>query len=164
MKQRIFALCLSISLLLCVFASCRGKDYTDDITAEALSKSILAALDDGNTYHAAAEGYFADYFELPADVTDYTVKLSADGNNINELGVFHVKNGKAKDLEKMLSDYLKRSYETNSAWYDSYIPEQTPKLRDAEVRAYGNYVVYAIFSTEDRAAVFRAAEEALAVK
>ena len=49
-------------------------------------------------------------------------------------------------------------------WYDSYIAQETPKLRDAEVKVFGNYAVYAIASKEDRAAFFDAVENALRVE
>ena len=76
-------------------------------------------------------------------------------------GFFHVTDGNADSMEALLKDYLTRSYEKNQSWYDSYIPKEIPKLRDAEVKVFGNYVIYTICSKEDRAAVFSAVADLL---
>ena len=65
-------------------------------------------------------------------------------------------------MAKLLRDYLAQAYEDNRVWYDSYMPEETPKLRDAEVKVFGNYVVYAIYSSADKATLFDAVKAALA--
>ena len=80
---------------------------------------------------------------------------------MDEFGIFHVTDGNAEDLETELEDYLEESYEQNKDWYDSYMPEETPKLRDAQVKVFGNYVVYVILSEADCEAAFEAVEKAL---
>jgi len=61
----------------------------------------------------------------------------------------------------LLQGYLQKRYTENQEWYNSYMPTETPKLRDAEVRIYGNCVVYAVLSSEQRTAFFAECEKLL---
>ncbi|MBQ1963425.1 MAG: hypothetical protein II369_04835, partial [Clostridia bacterium] len=61
----------------------------------------------------------------------------------------------------VLEKYLADSFTKNQTWYDSYIPTETPKLRDAEVKIFGNYVIYVIADKEDRTALLSTVEELL---
>ena len=42
-----------------------------------------------------------------------------------------------------------------------YMPEEFPKLQNAETKTIGNYVMYAILSDSDKQAVFSAFEKTL---
>ena len=67
----------------------------------------------------------------------------------------------ARELAEECRDYLKEKYEDENAFIASYAPEELPKLKDAEVKVFGNYVVYAILSESDRATLFANVEEML---
>ena len=80
-------------------------------------------------------------------------------NVVDEYGVFRAKDADAaKELEKQAKDYLANRLET---WMDEYMPEEKPKVENAECRVFGNYVVYAILSDANRSAAFKAVEAAL---
>lgn len=148
------ALLLLTALSVAVFAVSCGDDYRDDLSTAKLADEVIVALDDGVTYLSAREGYLDDYLTIPADVTDYRIFIAQNGNaNINEIGIFRL-DGKADGFAEELKTYLAESYRDNKEFYNGYIPEETPKLRDAEVRVYGNYAVYAILSADDRETVF----------
>ena len=87
--------------------------------------------------------------------------FATDGNNLDEIGIYQVTDGNANAMKTVLEDYLEDSLARNQSWYESYIPKEIPKLRDAEVKVFGNYVIYAICSKEDRAAVFSAVADLL---
>ena len=87
--------------------------------------------------------------------------FATDGNNLDEIGIYQVTDGNANAMKTVLEDYLEDSLTRNQSWYESYIPKEIPKLRDAEVKVFGNYVIYAICSKEDRAAVFSAVADLL---
>ncbi|MBR2019206.1 MAG: DUF4358 domain-containing protein [Clostridia bacterium] len=163
MKRILFTL-LSISLLFSLVSCGESANYADGVSAKALSDTATAALGDGIAYLTAENGFFDDYFAMPTYVTDSSVRFAPDTNNLNEFGVFHVEAGKANDMKDVLKEYLSECLERNGSWYDSYIAQETPKLRDAEVMVFGNYAVYAIASKEDRAAFFDAVENALKVE
>lgn len=163
MKKILLAI-LSLALL-CSMISCgESAKYADDKAAKDLADTATQALGDNIAYLTAEDGFFDDYFAMPAYVTDSAVRFAPDTNNLNEFGVFHVKAGKANDMKDVLKAYLSDCLERNGSWYDSYIAQETPKLRDAEVKVFGNYAVYAIASKEDRAAFFDAIEGALKVE
>ena len=159
MKKSLLIL-LSLALLLSL-ASCQGKNYTDDVAVLPLVENAISALGDDLDFSTAQSGYLDDYFTTPSYVTDSVIQFATSGNNLDEVGIFHVTAGNAKEMASLLEDYLSRSYEANQAWYDSYIPQETPKLRDAEVKAFGNYVVYAILSSSDRTVFFNGIEAEL---
>ena len=159
MKQKHFWIALLSCLLLISLSSCGS--YADDIDTDNLATVGLNALSDGIDYMEADDGFLDDYFTAPSWVTDYEIYLAPTASNINQVGVYHVQDGHAEEMETILRDYLQRSYAENGNWYDSYIPKETPKLRDAEVKVYGNYIAYAILGEQDRATFFSAIEKAL---
>ena len=159
--KRIFLTLLSLTLL-CSLISCgNSTNYVDDVSVTTLADGAIAALNDNTDYRTAENGFFDDYFTLPEYVTESTARFAADTNNLNEFGIFHVQVGNANAMKDILKTYLSDCLEQNQTWYDSYIPQETPKLRDAEVKVFGNYAVYAIASKDDRATFFDAVKKAL---
>ena len=159
--KKILCFALALMLLALPLTAC-SKKYADDVSVGDLSDAVFEVLSgELSDYSTADKGYLDDYMTIPDYVTEYTVHFSTAGNNLDEFGIFHVTDGSAEDLETELEDYLEESYEQNKDWYDSYMPEETPKLRDAQVKVFGNYVVYAILSEADCTAAFEAVEKAL---
>ena len=162
--KRILIFCL---LLLCFsLTACGTREYRDDVDVTALAERITEELNEDTDlplrYVKDDTGFLDEYFRVPDYITDHAVLYAVSTNNLNEIGVWRVQEGHAQELAALLrDDYLKASLEKNSAWYDSYIPMETPKLRDAEVRVYGNYVVYAILNAEDRDTAFDTVEDVL---
>ncbi len=159
MKRMLF--CLFLCFLMLTSVSCAGH-YADTLSTADLCDKMLSVLDADTVYLLDAADQTNDFFPLPSYVDDHAVRYARDTGNLDEFGVYHVTEGHAKELQQMLSErYLAASYAANRDWYDSYIPAETPKLRDAEVRIFGNYVVYTILDADDRARVFDAVEEVL---
>lgn len=173
--KRIIPFILALTLLLS-FAACKKGEtpntpsspsvpvapvFADDLQTSALAEGARLALNDSAIYVTAGEGYLNDYFTMPDYVTDMTILFAADASNLNELGVFHVPAEKVAETKALLKGYLTTALEKHQGWYDSYIPEETPKLRDAEVKVFGNYVVYAICDANGRKAVFENIEKNL---
>ncbi|MBR3894116.1 MAG: DUF4358 domain-containing protein [Clostridia bacterium] len=158
--KRFFLSVLSLLLLLSTSA-CAAKSYADDKTTAAIADEALVNLRDGVIYRAADESYLEDYFTSPDYASDAAIRHAMDANNLNELGVYHVPAEKVGEMKALLEGYLKDALQKNQSWYDSYIPQETPKLRDAEVKVFGNYVAYAIFDSRNRRAVFNSLEKSL---
>lgn len=161
--KRLFAF-LALTGVFFSLCACASASYSDLVPTDRLGAELLETLDADGDYLTAEQDALADYFTLPDFVTDHTVYFRSDRNNLDEFGIFHAEDGRVGEMATLLSDYLDRSFADNRAWYDSYIPTETPKLRDAEVRTYGNYAVYAILSREDRARLFDALESALKIE
>ena len=160
--KKILCMLLALLALALPLTACQKGNYIDDKAATEIGKTISAKLGGNQTYTQADSGALDDFFQTPDYVSEAAIYFSDEGNNIDEFGIFHVKDGQAKEMADLLEKYLTDSHEQNAAWYDSYIPEETPKLRDAEVKTFGNYVLYAILSEENKTAAWNAAEELLA--
>ena len=147
-----FILCITLFVSL---PACQKKQYADAIPTDTLAEEAQKALGATVGDYTVADARLLDgYFTRPEAVDDFTVLLCADRNNIDEFGIFHVKDGDPRVLKDLLADYLGTSLAQNRDWYASYIPAEIPKLRDAEVRGLGNYVVYAVLSSDGRARLF----------
>ena len=157
MKKRIFAV---LSILFLLLTACNASHYRSDLSAETLCKQCAEALDFAAPAFEGSEA-FADE-ELPVCDPKLSVCYSTDGNNLDEFGIWKTGGEKPRNVATFLADSLLKRYRENESYYQSYIPEETPKLRDAEVRVYGNYVVYAILSPEQKKAFFQYLEKTLA--
>ncbi len=156
---------LLAALMLLSLVACGGTTYKTDVEASAIADAAVVNLTEGTIFKTAEEDILSDYFATPDYVDSSIVRISSDGSsNLDEFGVFRVTAGKQKDMVSLLEGYLSNSYEKNLEWYNSYIPEETPKLRDAEVEVFGNYVVYAIMSADSRALLFSSIEDTLTAK
>ncbi|MBQ8311432.1 MAG: DUF4358 domain-containing protein [Clostridia bacterium] len=164
MMKRIFTVLLTLSLTVS-FASCfRAYSFADNVMISEITEEILDELNSPLHYMVDNTGFTDEYFALPDYVTEHAVLYTGDTNNIDEFGIFHVTDGNASAMETLLRErYLTASYEKNREFYDSYIPDESPKLRDAEVKSIGNYVVYAIMSAADRNTVFNAVRDELEI-
>lgn len=155
----------TLLMLACVasLASCmRAHSFTDAMMISEISEEVLDELDSPFPYLVDNTGFTEDYFALPDYVTEHAVFYTGEVNNIDEFGIFHVTSGNAATMEALLRErYLAASYEKNRDFYNSYIPNETQKLRDAEVKSFGNYVVYAIMSAADRNTLFNAVRDEL---
>ena len=165
------AVCILLLLSLPIGASCThsAPHYTNtvnvDSLAEELKNVLLAYAPSGEqaVYLHDDSNLLSSYLTLGEDVLAHCIIYAQDTANLDEFGVFYVKDtSSAKELKRqLLQEYLHASYEQNSEWYDSYMPLQTPKLKDAEVRVLGNYVIYCILAPDAKEVVFDTAARTL---
>lgn len=165
MRIKLFlCVCLCLSCVLTLISCQSAPQFSDLLGTEKLAEEALEELDDSVVYVKDTSNFTEEYFKIPDYVKESTVCYAQDTGNINELGVFHVTEGKAEEFSSLLKEqYLDASLEKNRDWYDSYIPKETAKLRDAEIKVFGNYVVYAIFDRNERSSIFRTIEDELAL-
>ncbi len=156
MKKLLTAL-LALSLLL-LAVGCSSTTYKNDAPVSTLADTAITALNDGKDYSTAESDFLDSYFTKPDYVTESVIRFSTDGNDLNEFGIYHVTDGNAEAMKSHLSKYLTDFYDLYNA---NYLPEETPKLRDAEVKVFGNYVVYAMLNDTDRATLLTSIEQAL---
>ena len=155
MKTTVWKTALLLLCLPLLLASCgRTVRYRDGLAAGPLMEGALEAMQDSKEYTQTDGTHFAKYFALPDTVKEVDVRYSTDAGSIDEIGILHVTDNTAPRTAELIESYLSQSYEENHTFYDSYVPSETPKLRDAEVKIFGNYVVYAILDEPARKAVF----------
>ncbi len=162
MKIRRF---LSLFLVILTFfsmTSCKKATsvYLDTLPAAELAEEARDELEETD-FRVAPSDWLADYVSLPDGISDYEICFSSDGSNLDEFGVWHVKGEQVAAIEAALRTYLSESLRKNREFYNSYIPEETPKLEKAEVRSFGNYVCYAILDERDKKIFFGTIQEEL---
>jgi hypothetical protein len=142
-------------------AGCGGSKsaYKDNVSMEELAAVLDEATGDADLI-AMQESYLKNAMQLaPEQFADYVVKINAKGVNIDEYGVF--KAAAEKDVEAVKAaaeGYLQFRLDT---WMREYMPEELPKLENAQVKVCGSYVLYAILSEDAAQAAFDAFEAAL---
>ena len=160
-KHRFLAYVLLFSFVFMLNACKKAEPkYSDSVSATELADEVIDELDDTD-FLTAQGNWLADYVTLPDNLSDYRICFSANGSNLNEFGIWHVHADQIAPLEATLRAYLAESLLRNREFYNSYIPEETPKLERAEVRVFGNYVCYAILDQRDREVFFHTVEEEL---
>ncbi len=157
MRKRIFAV---LSVFFLFLPSCKGPAYRSDLSAEALAKSCADELAVSDVAFETEESFSGE--EMPFCDPELSVCYATDGNNLDEFGIWKTRGEKPRKVATFLSDSLLKRYRENESFYQSYIPEEIPKLRDAEVRVYGDYVVYAVLSPQQKKEFFQFLEKTLA--
>lgn len=166
MKNRIIksiSIIVSSVLLLLSLASC-GEDaaaYRNDLDANAVNDKIEECVPLADGYYTADADYLGFYFEgADALIESYEIKIANVSTNINQFGVFKVKDGQAEAMSALCESYLELKM---ARWIvqAEYIASEHPKMEDSEVRVFGNYVVYTILTEEDKTTVFAAVKELL---
>ena len=155
-------LCIFLLLLL-PFSSCaKTEEYRDDVACRPLTTKLAELCPVENGYSELGDEQLKYFFEGTDLPTDYSMIGSNDMEDINEIGIFHCKN--KEDAEKMLEltkKYIENMQATQVNFISSYAPYEIPKLEGADVRRYGNYVVYVILDTNEQKTAFSAIENEL---
>ena len=148
MKKHI-SLTLALALCLTLLAACGGGDAADPDfdTVTAAVEGVVST--DGMA--RADSGYIENMFKLTADGYEQClVMITNVGTTIDEFGIFKgVDSEQAAALHTAVDEYLQLRLD---AWMPEYLPDEFPKLQNAQVWAEGNYVFYAILSEEARTA------------
>lgn len=143
MKKSI-ALILVLITVLCLCAAC-GDDTakSTDPGMDAVSTAVKNAAD-SEIMTDIPESYMQSMMKLSAEnYSECYARISSVGININEYGVFKTDDPDA--MKDLLHAYLEYREEI---WMDEYLPEEHPKLQNAQVWVMGDYVMYAILDSE----------------
>ena len=154
--QKIIALVLTVTALAALLAGC-GGGKVKDVPVKELSDAVCKAL--GKTDMAdPGANYVKGYMKHdPEEIGDYIILKNVMGTNIDEFGIFKAGTMDAAALKEMIDGYIKI---LQDSWMN-YQPEEEPKLKGAEVKTVGDYVMYVILSDADKATAFKAFETAL---
>ncbi len=157
--KRSICILLCLAALLCLGACGKKAAWRTDVPLSTLAEAVEKHLD-GGSLAAMQESYLKGAMKLdPAIFADWLVKINAYGANIDEYGIF-----KAPDeagvaaVKQAAEDYLKLRRDT---WMEEYMPEEKPKLTQAEIKVCGLYVIYAIVSDDVRGKILTDFENAL---
>ena len=146
-------------ILLLSFAACGAPAYKNDVATADIASAVDAKLSGAATLVTADELYLTSFNpEYITLVCEYTVKYTSSGASFDEYGIFKVEN--AADTEKivtMLNEFKQYRIDADLG----YLPAELPKIKDAKIVTYGNYVMYAFLSAEEADAAFAEFEKAL---
>ena len=137
--KKIIALLLILTAMLC---AC-GSPGAGDPGMEKVSSAVTAAADNGNM-QTIPDSYMQSMMAIdPSMYDEATTGISKVGTCIDEYGVF--KTSEPDALTDALNAYLELREEI---WMVEYLPEEHPKLQNAEVWTVGCYVMYAILDAD----------------
>ena len=142
---------IALLLLICMLGGCTAAKSAKDPDMQTVADKVGAAMDISELSQIP-DAYVEDIMGIALDgYASRNTLISAVGTNINEYGIFLAKDAdQAAALKDALDKYLEYR---ESVWMDEYLPDEKPKLDNAEVWTQGNYVMYAILGESDRAAV-----------
>ena len=163
----VLALCL-LTLGLC---ACEKDAYRTDLTSGEVMERVLAAIPQEKGYRQVSEQYIssstwgADYQKLLDKVVDYHIVVAHDADmNVNEMGVFHVKESEdMAPLAAIVEAFVIGQVMRYEDLLESYNPGEMPKLDEAQVKVCGTYIFYSILTQEATERAQDAFEDALTV-
>ncbi len=149
------------------FTACAAEGeitYKNDIPVSAISEAANTALENGKDMVIVPETYVTAIMDVNvANFTEYEVYKQVVGAVVDEYGIFKVKDASYIDTAlASLNDYINTT--RNESMVPQYMPEEQPKLDAAEVKAFGEYVVFCILSEEGKADVFDAVSKMITAK
>ena len=154
--QKTLSLLLAVCALAALLAGC-GGGKTKDVPVSELADKVSAALGKSDMADPGAN-YVRGYMNrMPDEIGEYLILKNVMGTNIDEFGIFKAGTMDAAALKTMIEGYIKI---LQDSWMN-YQPEEEPKLKGAEVKTVGDYVMYVILSDADKATAFKAFEAAL---
>ncbi len=176
--KRSFCFLLFVLLIFGSLFSCARREITpvrDDISADALMQTVLGSLTDAG--RSAKDGYVPvgehyinesmwgeDYGALSEALDDYAVCLSDHADtNIDEIGVFHVKEDyDPVEIADIARNYLRAQCLRYHSLLEAYNPAELPKAdAGGDVIICGQYVLYTLLDAAATAKVQASFKRAL---
>ena len=155
-------ICIALVVFTLGATACAKEEYKKDIDVDDVAEALMQKIPTESVWIDEDQDFIKEYVTVPEYVKGSHIYYAQNTNDLDEFGIFEVEEGKANAVRSMLTQgYLQKRYTENLEWYNSYMPTETPKLRDAEVRVFGNCVAYAVLSPEKRTAFFKECEKLL---
>jgi hypothetical protein len=163
MKKRIFAVLLTAVLL--ALPSCTKNtppSYRSDKTAVEVYSAVAEVVSTDAPLATVDTDYVRYRMMLDTSIMeDYAIYMQNTGSSLDEIVIIKAIGNDTAAVEKAVQDYLTQR---NEEWTGMYLVEEYPKLRDAEYRIFGQYVVYGILSEAEKTALFDAVSASLSDK
>ena len=159
MKRIILLLLLSLSIL--VFSSCKQEKHSASLTSKELTDALIGQISGSEDYIEYTDEELSYFDFARSSDADITLLYSRAAEDVGEIGVVRIFDGKSKEMKSALEEYLKDQQKEKGAFFKNYAPGELLKLERAEVRCFGDYVVFTVLSSEESQAVFEKVEEVL---
>lgn len=134
--------------------------YRDNVLVTDIADAVDNVITKGSDMKDLTETYISGSMNIDvSEYEEYCIRICSKGIEIDEYGIFKAENpDQAENIVVSLEEYLQMRKDT---WMPEYRPEEFPKLENAEVKVYGNYIIYAILSDVDLTTAFSAFETAV---
>jgi len=158
--KKALSLLAALALILSISACGGGSNIRDDVKVTELSEMVSKAVVDNETMISVDDNYLKNLMQLNKGISaEHIVMVNPSGTKIGEYGIFKGGNqAETKELAKEVDTYLKM---VNDNFMEEYNVEERPKVRDAEYKTVGNYVMYAILSESEKTEAFKIFEKEL---
>lgn len=158
-KQHILIIAaIAIVIIAVILVSLLNKnEYTDQYSSNELFNKVSNSFaTDGGIKELDQDVILEFTDEDPPYLIDYTVIKANNAKNINEIGIFKVKSGNAKEMLEIVKAYVENLQQSYRAM--DYFPEEVEKIDFATYKVYGNYVVYSFLNEKDTDSFYSAIE------
>ncbi len=125
-----------------ILASCAKPTKTPTIT------ELTAELDkyfDSSMMHSLDPDRTAGELNIETSAIDAFTMNVPISTNMDEYGVFIAASGHEAELTSAVNAYIKRRQDS---WMNEYLPEERPKIFEAQTKSNGRYIIY-VMSSED---------------
>ena len=161
--KKLLSIFLLITIALFIFQACNEKSYRNTISCNDISLQLRESLSAPNKkfsqYSSDDLKFLFPSIELYDDIC---VAYSTDSTDVREIGVLHASNeDNAKKLCEEAKAYIKTLQEEKSEFLRNYSPAELTKLNSADVKQYGNYIIFIIAESTERDNAFKSAESLL---
>jgi hypothetical protein len=151
------SLLLAIALVITMVVGCASKEEMHMVTVEGFTVAVEPLFDTKAMAELDYDNIIRN-LKINEELIDSAKVMVPTGTNQDEFGIFIAVPGRGKDLEDALNAYITRRQE---AWMDEYLPEERPKIFDAEVTAHGDHILYVMASGDRRRAAAKAFMDAM---
>ncbi len=160
--KRLLILSITLFATASLLACSNKKEYLDSIPCADILNEVEKQLPIELGYESYDTDHVKYNFERYDLDDDHALRYSVRSDNIDEFGIFHAPDEKAKaELLAVTESYIEEMKKSKRTFIESYAPNETPKLDSAEVRDYGNYVAYAVLSEDNCELFFETVERLL---
>jgi hypothetical protein len=169
--KKMIVMFIGICLLALLLCGCDGgRRYRTDLTSWDVMEEILDEMPhDGAEYRLVGDDFISassfgeGYRELLSSSLDWSVVVSRNADtNVSEIGVFRVRED--IDMEGVLatvSSYVDAQKLRLPPLLEMYNPDELPRVENARVERFGQYVVYTILNENELSAVRQGVVDAL---
>lgn len=159
--MKISALILALVMLCGMLCACGSGSSGKNVPVADIAADVASALGKTEALTTVDDNWIKGWMKVEADkFGEQVVMINAYGANVDEFGVFKAGDDmSASEIKATVEAYLQLRM---SSWMDEYMPEEKPKLENAEIKVIGEYVMYCILSDADADTAFATFEDCLA--
>lgn len=161
-NTKILIICLAVLLIagIIIIVISNNKSYTNKYSSIELYDAVLDSFSTDDEMNVLDDDIILEFVEEDWPyLEDYIVAKDKNAKNINEIGIFKVQKGKAKDMKALVEEYVSNLQKSYRAM--DYFPEEVAKIDCATVKIFGNYVVYSFLNEKDSEAFYNDIEDTL---